>query len=346
MNITGNLSSFSNVHTSAKQIVSLENEVLSKDKAIKQIFGYGVDSKGYFTEEFNKAANIPKDYKIHSDIAGYFEKIANYDLAFFSSFDIAKTLGKHYEAFTQVFSGINAKQGINEEDFLNLPVAFDYSFDEGEFSLHKIYDLDEYKASINNKSNEKISQRALFFANDPRSSNDFTRIDFKSFRTNEDGSINKGELLVEFFSQANLGIIGESSIAGKIMGASGEELAQELRAFIRQNSLFGFDIGGLIPDTPETMALFNSNLSPEEFKEKWLELKEKMSKAQKKADTNAPENENFKALQVKSSTRNDEIITQFAHNQQKIQLLAMLFESPKNSFDIKSLARLSLNIRV
>ncbi|KGI54107.1 hypothetical protein LR59_13480, partial [Campylobacter sp. MIT 97-5078] len=226
----------------------------------------------------NEAAGLPKDYRIHSDITKYFDKISNYHLAPFSSFDLARTLEKAYQAFEQVFIGINAKQSISEEDFLNLPAAFDYSFDNGKFKLHKIYNLDEYQSDVRQRTSGKkqlqrgVFQTSLFFANDPISSKDFTKLDFASaFKTNKDGTINKGELLVQFFIEANLGIVGETSIAGKIMGASGDKIAEELRSFIKQNPLFDIDMGDLIPETPQTRALLNSNLSVEQFKEKWLE---------------------------------------------------------------------------
>ena len=73
--------------------------------SFNEVLGYKVDEDGYFTSEFNEAAGIPKDYKIHSDTlkslvnvndkAGVFYKM-------FSKIDIAKTVGNAYKILSQV----------------------------------------------------------------------------------------------------------------------------------------------------------------------------------------------------------------------------------------------------
>lgn len=71
--------------TQTNTATNLANLVLDKSESLSEVLGYGVDSKGYFTSDFNKIAGIPQDYKIHSDITKYFDKISNYHLAPFQA---------------------------------------------------------------------------------------------------------------------------------------------------------------------------------------------------------------------------------------------------------------------
>ncbi|WP_300704139.1 hypothetical protein [uncultured Campylobacter sp.] len=48
---------------------SLDELVKDKSQAVGKILGYGVDKEGYFTADFNEAAAIPKDFKINAQDA-------------------------------------------------------------------------------------------------------------------------------------------------------------------------------------------------------------------------------------------------------------------------------------
>ena len=52
--------------TLANSINSSQNSNFAKDKsqATSEILGYGVDNEGFFTQDFNEAAGIPKSFKI------------------------------------------------------------------------------------------------------------------------------------------------------------------------------------------------------------------------------------------------------------------------------------------
>ena len=63
---------------------------------LTKFLGYKVNEDGYFTSEFNEAAGIPKDYKIHSDTLKSLVNVNDKAIAFnkmFSKIDIAKTAG-------------------------------------------------------------------------------------------------------------------------------------------------------------------------------------------------------------------------------------------------------------
>lgn len=59
---------------------------------------YEIDNEGYFTSEFNKAAGIPEDIKIHSSTMENFIKAQNNGiLQSYTNIDIAKTVGNAYK---------------------------------------------------------------------------------------------------------------------------------------------------------------------------------------------------------------------------------------------------------
>ncbi|MBZ7982617.1 hypothetical protein AVBRAN12640_08715, partial [Campylobacter sp. RM12640] len=47
------------------EIKKVDNK--ADDKKVGEVLGYGVDKDGFFTSDFNKAAGIAEDFKIHSD---------------------------------------------------------------------------------------------------------------------------------------------------------------------------------------------------------------------------------------------------------------------------------------
>ena len=48
-----------------EQNIKVSTKVATKQTS-SEVLGYKVDKDGYFTDEFNKQAGIPSDYKIHS----------------------------------------------------------------------------------------------------------------------------------------------------------------------------------------------------------------------------------------------------------------------------------------
>ncbi|TQR61628.1 Cj0814 family flagellar-dependent secreted protein [Campylobacter troglodytis] len=82
----------------------LSSQISSKNSST-EVLGYKIDKDGYFTEEFNKIAGIPNDYKIHSSTMQSFAKMgANQNNFFrtFDSIDIAKSVGNAYAILSQV----------------------------------------------------------------------------------------------------------------------------------------------------------------------------------------------------------------------------------------------------
>ena len=116
INALNNYSAFSrqsfslnvNVKHGSKTEILKQNEISQPDTVehkFNEVLGYKVGADGYFTSEFNEAAGIPKDYKIHSDTLKSLVNVNDKAIAFnkmFSKIDIAKTVGNAYKILSQV----------------------------------------------------------------------------------------------------------------------------------------------------------------------------------------------------------------------------------------------------
>lgn len=100
-------------------------------------FGYRIDSEGFFTKDFNKAAGIPEDFKIHVDSAK--ELVATLTspsplalpepyngMAVYRSVDVAKTLGNAYQVLSAISGDLfdSHEQYFSNEQLESLPKGF------------------------------------------------------------------------------------------------------------------------------------------------------------------------------------------------------------------------------
>lgn len=137
INALNNYSAFSrqsfslnvNVKHGSKTEILKQNEISQPDTVehkFNEVLGYKVDEDGYFTSEFNEAAGIPKDYKIHSDTL---KSLVNVNTnsgilkADFKNIDIAKTVGNAYKILSQVVGEdvLNSKESFSKEDLAKFP---------------------------------------------------------------------------------------------------------------------------------------------------------------------------------------------------------------------------------
>ncbi|WP_337198370.1 Cj0814 family flagellar-dependent secreted protein [Campylobacter molothri] len=227
INNNTNLNNNNNIsnNTSLKQTNS--NLVSDKSKAVNKILGYGVDEDGFFTSDFNEAAGIPKDYKIYAKDMESFVNFQENDNFIFSThykIDIAKTIGNAYKAFSQLIPQ-TSNSSFSQEELKNLPYGF--SMDKN-YNITKIYTKDEYEkidfsqdtiyASFNTWNGsyfEDINTDNIF------SNNGDTRLN-KNAYINEDGSIDKGGVLMGFLNSQLYGattnfLEGDTKLLGKIL---------------------------------------------------------------------------------------------------------------------------------
>ena len=102
-------SSIYNASTNDTTKVSANKQVKEKASdtslATSKYEGYGVDKDGYFTSDFNEAAGIPSDFKIHKNsMSSLVNMEENMDSSYrtFAKIDIAKTASNAYKVLSQV----------------------------------------------------------------------------------------------------------------------------------------------------------------------------------------------------------------------------------------------------
>ncbi|TLD80052.1 hypothetical protein LS70_009425, partial [Helicobacter sp. MIT 11-5569] len=73
-----------------------------KQEAVKEILGYGVDSEGFFTSDFNEAAGIPKEVKIDSSLGIKHELLSLPILGYYNNVDLVGSAKSFYNAFSKL----------------------------------------------------------------------------------------------------------------------------------------------------------------------------------------------------------------------------------------------------
>ena len=107
------------------------------------VLGYKIDKDGYFTSEFNKAAGIPDDYKIHSDTIKSFVTVRTNKNTLYTAFkeiDIAKTVGNAYKLLTQLVdeNTLNSKENFTTDEISKFTQGYEY--DKKTLKITKKYD--------------------------------------------------------------------------------------------------------------------------------------------------------------------------------------------------------------
>ncbi|BEJ92789.1 Cj0814 family flagellar-dependent secreted protein [Campylobacter jejuni] len=127
----GLFSEFQNtVHTLKYKQADLSNST-------KMAYGYSVDKNGYMGSDFNKAAGLPEDFKIHKSTL---DEIYNFNEAqyqdikeqlgisrYFTNIDMADTIKQYYNQFNQIvnhtFNDTN-KTSFTEADINSMPKGY------------------------------------------------------------------------------------------------------------------------------------------------------------------------------------------------------------------------------
>ena len=114
-----------------EQSIKVSTKVATNQTS-SEVLGYKVDKDGYFTDEFNKQAGIPSDYKIHSSTLESLVNVAEGTSFFsrtFKSIDIAKTAGNAYKILSQVVGEdtLNSKDSFSLDEIRNFPQGFSYN---------------------------------------------------------------------------------------------------------------------------------------------------------------------------------------------------------------------------
>lgn len=189
--------------------------VTDKSQAVGTSLGYGIDKDGYYTSDFNEAAGIPNDYKIHSSTMESFARIQENMQRYenFISVDIAKAVGSAYKILSQVVdeSILNSKDSFSKDDIAQFPKG--YEFVRENFEVLNVYKTDNELDRVAQRYDYRIgSERVLFdlFKPQPEMRNIFDNLNggregelggvhwatTADKYTNKDGTITKGGLLI------------------------------------------------------------------------------------------------------------------------------------------------------
>ena len=151
----------------SKQVVTLGT---ATNQTSSEVLGYKVDKDGYFTDEFNKQAGIPSDYKIHSSTLESLVRIetqSDYMQRTFDSIDILKTVNNAYKILSQVVGEdtLNSKDSFSLDEIRNFPQGFSYNRQSMQVTkIHNsIHEFGSAAADFNGKESNKQMISTLFF---------------------------------------------------------------------------------------------------------------------------------------------------------------------------------------
>ncbi|EPQ6659595.1 Cj0814 family flagellar-dependent secreted protein [Campylobacter coli] len=102
-------------------------------------YGYSVDKDGYMGSDFNKAAGLPEDFKIHKSTLDEIERKAENNSytsdikkylgidKYYTNIDMAETIKQYYNQFNQIINhsfGNSNKTSFSVEDLNSLPKGY------------------------------------------------------------------------------------------------------------------------------------------------------------------------------------------------------------------------------
>ncbi|MPB69113.1 hypothetical protein CC28_005140 [Campylobacter jejuni] len=104
-------------------------------------YGYSVDKDGYMGSDFNKAAGLPEDFKIHKSTLDEIERAAENDPVassireylgvdkYYSNIDMAETIKQYYNLFSNALSQSfpSDKTSFSEADINSIPSGYGVS---------------------------------------------------------------------------------------------------------------------------------------------------------------------------------------------------------------------------
>ncbi|HED8480170.1 TPA: hypothetical protein R6F61_001761, partial [Campylobacter coli] len=115
-------------------------------------YGYSVDKDGYMGSDFNKAAGLPEDFKIHKSTLDEIERFNQHNMAsetsgnYYDSFDMASIVKSHYNSFNQVISAFpNDKTSFSEADLEQLPKGLNDGCNQNkEYIVTHIFNAEQF----------------------------------------------------------------------------------------------------------------------------------------------------------------------------------------------------------
>ncbi|ECZ1251555.1 hypothetical protein F7505_08085 [Campylobacter jejuni] len=176
-------------------------------------YGYSVDKDGYMGEDFNKAAGLPEDFKIHKSTLDEIERFNQHRMAdetsgnYYNSFDMASIVKSYYNSFNQVISAFpNDKTSFSKADLEQLPKGLNYNCNENQerivthiFNAEQFHEAQELHCITMGLGINwvKLDFSPQSMEQDPSIEDEFNP-DMSVYPQNEDGNYSKEALFMSF----------------------------------------------------------------------------------------------------------------------------------------------------
>ncbi|EAJ9403884.1 hypothetical protein E5838_02830 [Campylobacter jejuni] len=176
-------------------------------------YGYSVDKDGYMGSDFNKAAGLPEDFKIHKSTLDEIERFNQHNMAsetsgnYYDSFDMASIVKSHYNSFNQVISTFsNDKTSFSKADLEQLPKGLNDGCNQNKeyivthiFNAEQFHEAQAIKYSTMNLGMNlmKLDFSPQSMEQGPSNEGGFNP-DMSVYPKNEDGSYSKEALFMSF----------------------------------------------------------------------------------------------------------------------------------------------------
>ncbi|EAJ5636099.1 hypothetical protein DLL52_07540 [Campylobacter jejuni] len=122
-------------------IYTLKYKQADTSNIVSLAYGYGVDANGYMGSDFNKAAGLPEDFKIHKSTLDEIKKAAENEpyiadmkqyfgvSEYYTNIDMAETIKQYYNLFSNALgqSFPNDKTSFSEADINSMPSGYGVS---------------------------------------------------------------------------------------------------------------------------------------------------------------------------------------------------------------------------
>ncbi|TKX33645.1 Cj0814 family flagellar-dependent secreted protein [Campylobacter taeniopygiae] len=221
-------------------------------------YGYSVDKDGYMGEDFNEAAGLPKDFKIHKSTLDEIERY-NKDLnedtvnylgvsSYYSNIDMANTIKQYYDKFNDIINHTfndTDKTSFSEADLNSLPKGVSMSVGDFDFASPLNFESKTITNYYNTQEQyDEMEQLGMFASINtglqklnftPQSmqtqntSNKYTfNPDMSFYPKNEDGTYTKEDLFMSFLKSTGADALkGGDTKMNPIVKSFKEAMAKE-----------------------------------------------------------------------------------------------------------------------
>ncbi|EIX0489389.1 hypothetical protein MG153_000819 [Campylobacter jejuni] len=221
-------------------------------------YGYSVDKDGYMGSDFNKAAGLPEDFKIHKSTLDEIERYntdfnahtANYlgVSSYYSNIDMANTIKQYYNKFDEIlnhtFNNAN-KTSFTEVDLNSLPKGVSMSVGDFDFAsplnlesktITNYYNTQEQYNEIEqlgilghiNTGLQPLNFTPQSMQTQNTSNKYIFNPDMSVYPQNEDGSYSKEALFMSFLKSTGADVLkGGNTTMNPIVKSFKEAMAKE-----------------------------------------------------------------------------------------------------------------------